>query len=97
ARAVRRNGDCRRESGVQDPELLAFLTLLHALCELRFLISLHQRLVELFGRVIVPRDVLKLLLSARRALMAGLVACDRAAETLLFRLQDLDLSFGRAQ
>ena len=52
--AVRRCGPLGGDSPIQDRELLALLALLHVFGELRFLVALEERLIVIFGGLVVP-------------------------------------------
>src|SRR5262245_17621880 len=80
-----------RHRRIEDPELLPFLALLHALGELGFLVALQQRAIELPSAVVVAGKLSELLLSPRNILDSCLVARDALPNAALLGLEDLEL------
>ena len=71
---------CRRDGGVEHAKLLGGLALLQVRRELCVLVPLQEGLIALLHHVVAARELLDLVLPARRALHAGLVLRDRPAE-----------------
>ena len=88
---IRRQRLLRRNGRIQDPELLALSTLLHALRELGVLVPLQQRGVALLRRLEILRHLLELLLALRGVLDPSLVRVDGTPEALFLGLEGCDL------
>src|SRR5437762_1273834 len=93
-------GRCRlrvRDRRVEHAKLFALLALLHALGELRLLVALQQRVVELAGAVVVAGELPEFLFPPRHVLNPGLVGRDSVVEALVVVLEDPDLRLNLAQ
>ena len=77
---IRRRRLRRRDGRVEHAKLLGGLTLLQVRRELRVLVPLQERLIALLHHVVAARELLDLILPARRTLDAAFVLGDRAAE-----------------
>src|SRR5262249_32660140 len=92
--AVRGSRDARRNGRVQDPELLALLSLLHALGELGGLEALSERGVELLCRLVVPGNLEVFLLTPGRVLETHLIGGNGGPQALLLGLEYLEIGLG---
>ena len=84
ADAVRRRRAFGRQCGLEHAEPLALAVGLDAGRELRLVVALQQRVVEIFGGLTIARDQRELLLALRRAFEPLLERGDRRADRRFF-------------
>ena len=92
AQTVRHRRLAGRNSGVDQPELLALLPLLHALRQLRIVVALHQRGVVFTGRIVVARELAHCFFALGRVLDTSDVAGERVAEALFLVFEDIQIA-----